>query len=83
MQDWLKTQLAAGFPALAGSAVSGTLAVKQELVNELLADLLLKSRTGASTPPPSNDLTALAKFVQTASVRAEPGTLLIDFKISV
>ena len=34
MREWTEAQLAAGLPAFAGSTISGTLAVKQELLNE-------------------------------------------------
>ena len=83
MQNWIQTQLASGFPALAGTAVSGTVAVRQELLNELLTELLQKSGTAEPRPVGGPDFAHLAKFVKMASVRAEQGTVLIDFKIAV
>ena len=47
MREWFEAQLAAGLPAFAGTVVSGTLAVKQEALNELLANWL-----AASAAPP-------------------------------
>ena len=82
MREWLEAQLAAGLPALAGSSVSGTLAVKQDLVNELLATWLKDAAT--PTPPTAApDMKAAARFVRRASVRAENGTLSIDFAIEI
>ena len=40
MREWIEAQLAAGLPAFAGSAMSGTVAVKQEALNELIAKWL-------------------------------------------
>jgi len=82
MQEWLKTQLANGLPAFAGSSLSGTLAVRQELATELLNELL-RDTSAAPRANTSNDLAGLVKFVRQLSVRAEAGTVMIDFTISV
>jgi hypothetical protein len=82
MREWIEAQLAAGLPAFAGSAISGTLAVKQELINELLAAWLADAaKRGGSAKPP--DLGKSAGVIKAASVRAEPGTVLVDFKIAI
>lgn len=83
MRDWLEAQLAAGLPGLKGSMVSGTLAVKQELVNEFLARWLAEAGHRSEATAPAADLSRAAGFVKEAAVRAEPGTLLVDFKIAV
>jgi hypothetical protein len=82
MQDWLKTQLANGLPAFAGSSLTGTLSVRQELATELLTELLRDTGT-APRATGSADLSLVAKLVKTIAVRAEDGTVMIDFKISV
>src|SRR5687768_626267 len=82
MQDWLKTQLASGLPAFAGSSLSGTLAVRQELATELLTELLRDSTT-PPRPGGTGDFAVVAKLVKTIAVRAEAGTVMIDFKIAV
>jgi hypothetical protein len=83
MREWIEAQLAAGLPALKGSAVSGTLAVKQELINEFLAQWLAEGarRPGGGAAPA--DVGRAVGFIKEAAVRAEPGTLLVDFKIAV
>ncbi len=80
MRDWFEAQLAAGLPAFAGSHVSGTLAVKQELLNELLAKWLADGGPIGAT---RLDVGAAKRAVKSASVRAEAGTLLVDFEISI
>ena len=81
MRDWIEAQLAAGLPAFAGSHMSGTLALKQELLNELLGRWLTESAPG--TPPRLPDLAPVKRVVKGAAVRAEAGRLLIDFTIAV
>jgi hypothetical protein len=81
MREWLEAQLAAGLPAFSGSAMSGTLAVKQELLNELLAKWL-QTQTLANSAQPF-DTARLKTFVTSAAVRVEPGTVLVDFQVSI
>ena len=84
MQDWINKQLASGLPALAGTTVSGTVAIKQELINELLSDWLGKDMRSPATPSSATvDLNALTKLVKHAEVRAEPGVVMLDFKVAV
>jgi hypothetical protein len=84
MREWLQAQLAAGLPALSGSAISGTIAVKQELINELLARWLAESaQQPASSQTATLDFSRAAHLVKHAAVRAEPGTVLVDFKVSI
>lgn len=82
MREWFMAQLEAGFPALAGSRVAGTLVVRQELLNELIGQWLAgdgaASGTGVRVPP---DLARRA--IKSAAVRAESGRLLVDFDIQV
>jgi hypothetical protein len=83
MKDWLEGQLAAGFPALAGTTVSGTVAVNQELLNELLTTWLANPAQNASGAAPAVDMSRLTPLIKSARIRAEPGTVLIDFHIAI
>ena len=83
MRDWIEAQLAAGLPGLQGSSISGTLAVKQDLINELLAQWLADARSPKAGAAPPPDLARAAGFIKQAAVRAEPGTVLVDFKVTV
>jgi hypothetical protein len=81
MREWIETQLKAGLPALAGSRIAGTVAVKQELINEALATWLTSGAlSGAGSLP---DLAPIKHVVKAATVRAETGTLLVDFTIEI
>jgi hypothetical protein len=82
MDDWVRAQLAEGLPAFRGSAIAGTLAVNQDLLNDLLAQWLSQRdrSQGTATGP---DVHQLLKFLKQASIRAETGTVLVDFQISV
>jgi hypothetical protein len=58
--------------------VSGTLVVRQDLLNELIAKWL-QNQALANAPPV--DANRLKTFVKSATVRAEPGTVLLDFDV--
>ena len=81
MREWIERQLAAGLPAFGGSSVTGTLALKQELLNELVTEWLTATTTGGTTPPV--DIERLKPLVKRLAVRAEPGTVLVDFTVAV
>lgn len=84
MDEWLQRQLAAGLPAFRGSTMSGTLALNQDLLNELLASWLA-AQTGAASSASAGafDVSRLLPMLKQASIRVEPGTVLVDFQISV
>jgi len=83
MDEWLQAQLSAGLPAFRGSAISGTIAVNQELLNELLANWLAAQSGSGSPRPEGLDVNRLVPFLKEAAIRVEQGTLLVDFEISV
>ena len=82
MQEWLKEQMANGFKAFDGASLTGSIPVKESLINELIASFLAH----AGDPPsarPVFDPRLIAPFVKAATVRAEPGvvTLHVDLRI--
>jgi hypothetical protein len=85
MNEWLKTQAASGFPAFAGSSIAGTLVVRDDLLNELLAHALDGGGGGEETTPAAAtvDLAAVRPLIKRVSIRSEQGRLLIDFAASV
>ena len=84
MREWFEAQLAAGLPALSGSHLSGTLAVKQEMVNELIAQWLAsESAPGGTGASPALDLGKARAAIKSAAVRGEPGRILVDFDIQI
>ena len=82
MREWLEAQLAAGLPAFAGSAMSGTVAVKQEALNELIAKWLANN-TPSSTGAAGLDLSKVRAAVKHARIRGETGTILLDFEVRI
>jgi hypothetical protein len=80
MDEWMRAQLAAGLPAFRGSAIAGTLAVNQELLNKLLTQWLA---AGGSAPVGAPDVRQLLPFLKRAALRAEEGRLLVDFQVAV
>ena len=80
----MKKQIENGFPAFAGTKLSGTVAVEQSLLNDLLQEWLTATAQPKSPAPTSGvDLTSLRKLVKEASVRADQGVVMVDFKIAV
>ena len=88
LQDWLRTQLANGLPALAGTRVSGTVPVQVELLNELIAGALADAARPRAAGAPGQpglpvDVPTLARLVKRLRVAAAPGTVTLDFEIGV
>jgi hypothetical protein len=83
MDEWIQAQLAAGLPALRGTAVSGTLALSEDLLNELVKQWLAAQREAPAGASPSFPVHALLPFLEHAEVRAHPGAVLIDFQVRV
>lgn len=84
MREWLQQQLDGGLTGFSGSSLSGTIAVKEELLNELVAQWLAAKAGGVPAPPaPPIDPAKLLAHVKQLAVRAETGRILVDFKVSV
>jgi hypothetical protein len=82
MREWIEAQLAAGLPAFTGSTVSGTMAVKQELLNELLTKWLAND-TAPGGGAARFDFSKVRSAVKHARIRGEAGTILLDFDIRI
>ena len=82
MHEWFIRQVKTGFPAFAGSELSGTLAIRQELINELLAEWLAGSHSPATTTS-GEPFAQLVTAVKRAAVRAEAGVIFVDFEIRI
>ncbi|MBC7807847.1 MAG: hypothetical protein H7145_17070 [Akkermansiaceae bacterium] len=78
----------------AGLRVSGTLPVKQEILNDLLQSVLADMQSPVPTPTPASvdkaassasgfDPKSLVRFVKRAEIRAEEGRLVLDFDVNV
>jgi hypothetical protein len=81
MREWIEAQLANGLPAFAGTSVSGTIALHQDLLNTLLSNFLAQAPTAGVKPP--LDLKGAMTTVKSAAIRVEPGTVFVDFRIAI
>ena len=89
--------LANNLADFAGARISGTLPVKQEVLNDLLQTVLADMATpktaaaipaapitpAASDSAPAFDASRLVQFVKKAQIRVEEGRLVLDFDLRV
>ena len=90
LQEWVRAQLAAGLPALAGTRVSGRVPIQVDLLNDLIAGALSElarprdpansAARGSALPM---DLPTLIRHVRRLRVDAAPGTVTLDFEIGI
>jgi hypothetical protein len=90
MDELLKRLAANGFADLEGLQVTGTLPVRQDIVNEVIAALLQEATaavpattgTPSATKPASFAATSdLLKLVRKLEVRMAEGKMILDFEI--
>jgi hypothetical protein len=82
MREWWQAQQAQGFPDFHGTVISGSIPVKEALINELIARFLAETGT-APGGPSIVDRRELARFVRSPTVHAEPGVVTVRFEIGV
>lgn len=88
LQAWLRNQVAAGLPALAGTTIAGTVPMQVTLLNELIAQAIADAADGqrdAAARPPGTapDLATMARMVRHIRVDAAPGVVTLDFEVGV
>jgi len=91
MTDLINKYMSNGFADFKGLTITGSIPIKQEVVNELIAELLHKGidfpptpRSGASPTPRYNlNVNDLLKFVKRAEVKADDGKITLDCEIRV
>lgn len=86
LQAWLRDQLAAGLPALAGARVTGTVPLPVALLNELIAAGLAEAAAGPVPPRAASggpDLATLVRLVRHVRVDAAPGLVTLNFEVGV
>lgn len=81
MKELIESALAGGLKDLAGLELSGTIPVKQELINEALQRAI---ETPLPAPPGAKiDGKALLPYVKKAKIDAHDGKLTLIFEIKV
>lgn len=91
MQDLLNKHIANGFSDFEGLNIAGVIPVKQEIINELIADFLQAAMQPASPPQPDLDapsqpgldINSLLKLVKKVEVKAADGKVIVGFQIAV
>jgi hypothetical protein len=82
MQEWLTAQMANGFSALQGTALTGSVPVKEELINELIAAFLANTGEPSKAELPV-DPRLFTSFIRKATVQAQPGIVTLHFEIRI
>lgn len=80
----LQKYAANGFADFRGLNITGTVPVKQELINEVLAESLKLAASAVpakSSEAPAIDPKVFLGLVKKAQVRAEAGVLILDFEV--
>lgn len=91
MQNLINKHISNGFAEFEGLNITGSIPVKQELINELIAEI---SQNGirstpqsqpnsSSSPKPDIDINDLFRLIKRAEVRIYEGRIILDFEISV
>ena len=88
MHRLLQKYIANGFADFSGLAISGKIPLKQELINEAIAEVL--SSAQASTPVASQPRAAetalpamesLLPLLKSVEIQAEPGVVMVSFQL--
>src|SRR5829696_4406588 len=76
MNEWLREQIANGFSSFKGAALSGSIPVKEELINELIAHYLATADETRATP--AFDARELLRFIAKATIHADTGVVTLQ-----
>ena len=86
MNSWLQKHIDNNFRDFEGLSIAGQIPVKDQVLNELLADALRQAQQPDSTTPTATDkpdLRPFLKLVKKAEVRAVNGAIVLDFQVGV
>jgi len=80
MNDWLRVQIENGFSDLKGLQLRATIPLKDQVINDAIAQFLQRP---AMPPSAGLDLGTFLAFVKRAHVRSTEGAVTIEVAISV
>ena len=86
MNPWLQKHIENNFRDFEGLSITGQVPVKDEVLNELLADALRQAQQPVTTPVvPADkpDLRPFLKLIKRAEIRAVNGAIVLDFQVGV
>ena len=81
MDELLRLLSANGFAEIEGLQVTGTLPVRQDIVNDVITGLLRDVQTGGMSGGAEDEVN-LWKLVNRLQVQLKEGKLIIDFELS-
>jgi hypothetical protein len=88
MQEFIQKQIENGFSEFEGLSITGTIPVRDTLLNSLLTEALQKLAEGSapapstsSPPAPGGLLPGVAKLVKKAEVHAKEGVIVFEFEV--
>jgi hypothetical protein len=82
MEEWLRAQWANGFAAFQGASLSGSIPVKEELINQLIAGFLAQAPHPAATQP-ALDPRLVVPFVKKATIHADAGVVTLHLDLAI
>ncbi|HYP05158.1 MAG TPA: hypothetical protein VER03_02900 [Bryobacteraceae bacterium] len=87
MNSWLQKHIDNNFRDFEGLSISGQIPLKDQVLNELLADALRQAQQPASNAPATTastvEMRPLLKLVKKAEIRAVNGAVVVDFQVGV
>ena len=89
MHRLLHKYIANGFADFSGLAITGKIPLKQELINEVIAEVLgaaqastpVASQPRAAEPAIPVGLESLLPLLKAVEIQAEPGVVMINFQL--
>ena len=81
MQDLVQGWAARGFADFPGLAIDGKIPLKQELLNDLIAQGLSSAGEAKSAGPPAELVAALRPLLKKAEVTASEGVVTLHFQV--
>jgi hypothetical protein len=85
MNPWLQKLIDTNFRDFEGLAIAGQIPVKDQVLNELLAEALRQAQQPPTAAPSADkpDLRPFIKLLKKAEVRAVNGAIVLDFQVGV
>lgn len=82
MRDLLQRNLANGFADFPGLSLSGRIPVKEELINQLIAEFLQKqSDPKQPSSASASDMSGILRMVKKAAIHADAGVVTLELEL--
>jgi hypothetical protein len=81
LPDLLQAWVSRGFADFPGLAIDGSVPVKQELANQLIAEFLASAASHPRPAPPGDVVAALLPLLKKVEVTATEGVVTLHFQV--